>query len=95
MGVRGEIGAIGFNEDAVIGDGRDDGGKAGGVFEGDDPRKGDVPASLYQLSRRLGAAAEAVEDAADVRVLRYDLEAIAVGVAVMDDDGEIKLLRQD
>jgi hypothetical protein len=33
-----------------------------------------------------------MEDAADVRVLRYDLKAITVGVAVVNDDGKVKLL---
>ena len=94
MRVRGQIRRVRFDHQVFCGNACGDLLNALGVFEGDDARKGDHPSTSPQLFGHLRTSAVAVKYTSYVGVAQDGLEAIAVGVAIVDDDGQIPFFGQ-
>ena len=87
-----KIGGIGFHKNTIVRHALRDLKGFPRIFEGQHPRKGDIPATANQLTRHLRTAAEAMEDTAHVRVAKHRFKAIAVSVAIVDNDGQLPFL---
>ena len=90
--MRRKVWAIGLNQEAVT---RHGGGRRPyplGIREADRAREGDVIPQCAKLARHLGTPRIAMEDANNILELAHDVHTVAVGIAVMDHDGEREVL---
>lgn len=94
QGHRAEIGAVGFNENAVHGADFQHLQGPARVFVGDRPVKAKIPASPEKLLCHLRGAGVTVKDPAQSVITAYDLQAVPVRLAVMDDHGQVKGQRE-
>ena len=90
----GHVGGVGLQHQPVQGQPAEDVGGPAGVLEGDVAGEGEHPALVHQHLGILQAAGVAVEHPTDAGVGADDVQAVPVGVPVVDDGGEVELLRQ-
>jgi len=91
-GFGGEVGAVGFDEEAVEWDVCGDVAEFGGFGEGEGSGEGDVEAEVEESPGVVPGSGEAVGDAAEVSGAGgggEEGEAVVEGVAAMDDEGEV------
>ena len=94
MGDGSHIRGVGFYHVAVGGHGGNDGRGLLVVLESDGAGEGNVVACLENIAAHFKAARIAVNYAADSGELLHYVQEILVGLAVMDDDGHIKVAGQ-
>ena len=85
---------VGLQHQPLQGQPAENVGGPAGVLEGDVAGEGEHPAPVYQHPSVLQAAGVAVEHPPDAGVGADDVQAVPVGVPVVDDGGEVELLRQ-
>ena len=88
IGVRSEVGRIGFDEQTITRNGTCRLSYACGIGERNRARKRNIPTTFGQFARHFGGAAVAVKHALDVGEVQDGFKAIAVCFAVVDDDGQ-------
>ena len=93
-GLRGHIGAVGFQYDPVQWDGS--GGLHGfpGVFEGQNAGEANVPTPADQPFRHFRRAGIAVEHALDRGKFLHNPHSVLVGLPLVNNHWEVKLRRQ-
>lgn len=90
----GHVGGVGLQHQPIQGQPAEDVGGPAGVLEGDVAGEGEHPALVHQHLGVLQAAGVAVEHPTDAGVGADDVQAVPVGVPVVDDGGEVEFLRQ-
>ncbi|CAN4022115.1 Stage 0 sporulation A-like protein, partial [Dysosmobacter welbionis] len=94
VGHRAHVGRVRLHHDPVQGRDGHDLRRPASVFVGHRTVKAQIPAPLQQLLRHFGTAGEAVEYAPHPGELLYDLQAVSVGLPVVDDHRQLQLQRQ-
>lgn len=95
VGDGGEERAIGFEEEAVFGDGGEGGADVGGIFEGGDPGETDGATQGDHRGGFIGGAGEAMEHGAELAAPGLEEgEGFVEGVALVDDHIELQFRGQ-
>ena len=87
LGFGGEVGCVGFEEEAVQGGSLDDFAEVVGFLVGDDAGEAEEIATVEDAFGFGEGAGEAVEDGGDVGEVVEDGETVVDGLAAVDDDG--------